>query len=222
MRRVWVIRGGEETDLVDAFVEGGYIAVEYPDITDGRTLDTYDVTERLRARGWTVPEARAEMFEQFVHRIGIGDLVVLPDTSRREVVVGRVDGGYAFHGFLEPEAHRHRREVVWVGRHAVGLLPESARDITRQRTTLTERSSAALLAHVESVERGEVGRDAHALVAPAAPRASRQPRTTSASPRRAAATAKPVAPTDRTCPGCFLQKAVGQFRDGSDLCIDCE
>lgn len=220
MRRVWVIRGGEEIDLVDAFVDGGYIAVEYPDVTDGRTVDTYDVTERLRARGWTVPEARAEMFEQFVHRIGIGDLVVLPDLARREVVIGRVESAYTFHGLLDPESHRHRREVTWVGRHAVGLLPESSRDITRQRTTLTERSSAALLAHAEAVERGEAGRDPRQLVPPVPPRTVRQPRAPRVAASAAAAKATP--PSHRTCPSCYLQKAVGQFRDGSDLCIDCE
>ena len=219
MRRLWVIRAGEENDLVDMFVDGGYIAVEYPDVTDGRTIDTYDVTERLRARGWTVPEARAEMFEQFVHRIGIGDLVVLPDPSRREVVIGRVESSYTFHAFLDPESHRHRREVTWLGRHSVGALPESSRDITRQRTALTERSSAVLLAHVEAVERGEVGRDARPLVPPVAPRAVRPTRA----PRVAtpAVTAKAAPPTTRTCPGCYLQKAPGLFADGSDLCVDC-
>lgn len=218
MRRVWVIRGGEENDLVDAFVEGGYIAVEYPDVTDGRTVDTYDVTERLRARGWTVPEARAEMFEQFVHRIGIGDLVVLPDTPRREVVIGRVEGGYAFQSFLDPDSHRHRREVTWLGRHPVGLLPESSRDITRQRTTLTERSSAALLAHAEAVERGEVGRDARQLVPPTPARTARQPRTTSA----ARPAAKVAAPTSRACASCFLVKSLDLFPGGGDVCVDCE
>ena len=221
MRRVWVLRAGEENDLVDAFVDGGYIAVEYPDITDGRTVDTYDVTERLRARGWTVPEARSEMFEQFVHRIGIGDLVVLPDTPRREVIVGRVDSAYTFHGFIDPEQHRHRREVTWLGRHASGLLPESSRDITRQRTTLTERSSAALLAHAEAVERGEVGRDPHQVVAPAPARTASTPRVPRAM-SSASAAAKPTPPTDRTCPGCYLQKSPAQFSDGSDLCVDCE
>ena len=214
---MWVIRGGDEADLVDAFVDGGYIAVEYPDITDGRTVDTYDVTERLRARGWTVPEARAEMFEQFVHRIGIGDLVVLPDTSRREVVVGRVDGAYTFHGSLDPDSHRHRRAVTWVGRHAVGLLPESARDVTRQRTALTERSSAALLAHVEAVERGEVGRDPRQLVAPTPARTTRQPRAA-----RATAAPKAAPPSGKSCSSCFLVKALDLFPAGGDVCVDCE
>lgn len=221
MRRVWVIRGGDDNGLVDAFVAGGYIAVEYPDITDGRTVDTYDVTERLRERGWTVPEARAEMFEQFVHRIGIGDLVVLPDAPRREVVIGRVEGDYAFHGFIEADQHRHRRETAWVGRHAVSVLPDAARDISRQRSTLTERTSAALLAHAEAVERGEVGRAADQLVPPAPVRAARA----AATPRapRASAAAKAVAPpTTRTCPGCYLQKSLAQFNAGSDLCVDCE
>ena len=218
-----MLRGGEDNGLVDAFVAGGYIAVEYPDITDGRTVDTYDVTERLRARGWTVPEARAEMFEQFVHRIAIGDLVILLDSPRREVVIGRIEGDYTFHGFIDADEHRHRRATTWVGRHASSVLPEAARDLNRQRSTLTERSSPALLAHVEAVERGEVGRDAHALVAPAPVRAER----TSSTPRatrapRAAASVKVVAPTTRTCPGCFLQKSLSLFQNGSDLCVDCE
>jgi hypothetical protein len=216
---VWVIRGGEDNALVDDFVAGGYIAVEYPDVPDGRYVDTYDVTERLRERGWTVPEARAEMFEQFVHRIGVGDLVVLPDPSRREVVIGRVDGSYTFHGSMSPDDHRHRRETTWVGRHPVSQLPDASRDLNRQRSTLTERSSAVLLAHIEAVERGEVGRDAHALVAPAAVRtpSSSTPRTT-----RAAAPAKPAPPVGKSCTGCFQQKRLDLFPDGGDLCVDCQ
>jgi hypothetical protein len=211
---VWIVRGGEDGSLVDAFVDGGYTAVEYPDVPDGRSIDRYEVTERLKARGWTGPETRAEVFELFVHRIGIGDLVVMPDPPRRDVVIGRVDGDYEFQAFLDPDQHRHRRAVDWLVRHGVDRLPESARDVTRQRALVAERSSPALLAHVESVERGDLA------PAPVVERAAKAPRAPRAP--KAVVPPKPVAPADRTCPGCWLQKAPNQFRDGSDVCIDCE
>jgi hypothetical protein len=221
---VWIIRGGEDGSLVDAFVDGGYTAVEFPDVPDGRSIDRYDVTERLKARGWTGPETRAEVFELFVHRIGIGDLVVMPDPARRDVVLGRIDGDYEFQAFIDPGQHRHRRAVEWLGRHGVDELPESARDVTRQRAVVAERTSPALVAHVESIERGEVNaRGAAETATPSSSVVSRAPKAPRA-PRapKAAAAPKPTAPADRTCPGCWLQKAPNQFRDGSDLCTDCE
>jgi predicted Mrr-cat superfamily restriction endonuclease len=216
-RRVWVVRGGEENRHVDAFLAGGYTAVGYPDIPDGHSVDRYDVTERLRSRGWTVPEARAERFEQFVRQIAIGDLVVMPDTPRREVVIGRVEGDYEFHAFVDPDDYRHRRVVEWIGRHSIDLLPASVRDAYKQRQTLALMSSAVLLAHAESVERGELGRDARDLAPASPPKSTRTPRAP-----RPPAVPKPVVPADRTCPGCWLQKAPNQFREGSEVCTDCE
>jgi hypothetical protein len=64
---------------------------------------------------------------------------------------------------------------------------------------------------------------------PPAPRpsASRPPASAGARPAprprtpRAPA-ARPVkGPTSRVCPGCRMQKAIGQFVPDSDLCVDC-
>lgn len=216
MLRAWVIRGGDDGRLVDAFVEGGYIAVGYPDIPDGRRVDRYEVTERLRARGWTVPEARAETFAQFVHQMGPGHVVVLPDTRRREVVIGVVAGDYEFHADVDADDYRHRRPVRWLARHAADLLPSALRDVTRQRQTLTERSAPSLVEHAEAVERGDLGRDPLATSAPSTPRPARAPRAP-----RAAPPPKPSPPAERQCRECFTRKPLDLFPGGGDVCVDC-
>jgi hypothetical protein len=217
---VWVIRAGEEGQLVDLFVDAGVVGLEYPDVPDGRGVDQYDVTERLKARGWTSPERRAEMFIQFVHQVRPGHLVVLPDTARGDVVVGRIDGDYAYDSSLDVDECIHRRAVTWLGRHARGELPASARDLYRQRTVLAESTSPALLEHLEAVERGEIGRGVHELDAPRparAPTAPRAPRAPKATPTPKA----PAAPTTRTCTSCFLTKSVDLFPGGGETCVDC-
>lgn len=216
MRRAWVIRGGEDNRLVDEFVGGGYVAVGYADIPDGRGVDRYEVAERLRAKGWTVPEARAEMFAQFVHQVGSGHVVVLPDTPRREVVIGVVDGDYEFHPDVDPDAYRHRRPVRWLARHAVDLLPSALRDITRQRQTLTERSTPALVEHAEAVERGELGRDPLDLAPVPAPRATRP-----SSPRTPKPPPKAEPPPGKRCDECFLVKPPSLFPVDGSTCVDC-
>lgn len=222
-RRVWVIRAGDEGQLVDLFVGAGVIGLEYPDVPDGRRVDQYDITERLKARGWTSPERRAEMFVLFVHQVRPGHLVVLPDTARGDVVVGRVEGDYTYDSSIDVEECIHRRAVTWLGRHDRGALPESVRDLYRQRAVLTEHTSPSLLEHLEAVERGEVGRPADELDAPRAPRSPR----TAAAPRaprapKAPPTPKaPAAPTTRTCTSCFLTKSLDLFPGGGDTCVDC-
>ena len=220
-----MIRGGDDNGLVDVFVSAGVVAVGYPDIPDGRRLDRYDITERLRERGWTVPETRAELFVQFVHQIGVGHLVVMPDSPRGDVVVGRVVGDYELGPALDDEdGYRHRRRVEWLGRHDRALLPESTRDLSRQRTTLAEHTSLLLLAHLEAVERGEVTtRDAADVDSPKEPRARAERAPRSAAPRAAKAPVrpKPAPPAMRTCTSCFLAKSADLFPGGGDTCVDC-
>lgn len=219
MRRVWVIRGGEEVDLVDDFVAGGDIGLHYPDLPDGQSIDLYDITERLRARGWTNPEARAELFQLFVHQVRAGHLVVMPDPARRDVVIGRIEGDYEFRYDLSPDDHRHRRAVTWLARHGTEQLPDGCRDLSRQRAALAERSTPALVAHVESVERGELGRAPADTSRPVSVPRSSSPRA----PRPSKAAAAPKAPTveTRRCAECFLAKPADLFPGGGEVCVDC-
>lgn len=222
-RRVWIVRAGDEGQLVDLFVDAGVIGLEYPDVPDGRRVDQYDVIERLKARGWTSPERRAEMFILFVHQVRPGHLVVLPDTARGDVVVGRVEGEYTYDSSIDLDECIHRRAVTWLGRHDRSELPPSARDLYRQRAVLTERTSPGLLEHLEKVEHGEVGRAPHELDAPRAPRAPRPPAAPRA-PRAPKAPPKlkvPAATTTRACTSCFLAKSPDLFLGGGDTCVDC-
>jgi hypothetical protein len=216
---VWVIRAGEDGSRVDEVVDAGVVALEYPDVPDGRSVDLYDITERLKARGWTSPETRAELFSHFVNQVRTGDLVVLPDTARRDVVIGRVDGDYEFAFGLDAEELRHRRAVTWLGRHGVDQLPEAHRDVTKQRAVLAERSGQSLLDHLESVERGEVGRSATDTTVTRAPRSPRS--STVASRSSTPRAPKPAPAVTRTCTECFLAKSVDLFDGGSDVCVDC-
>ena len=228
-RRAWVIRGGEDNELVDRFVELGIVAVGFPDVPDGRRVDRYEITERLRERGWTQPETRAELFVQFVHQVASGHFVVLPDTRHGDVVIGRVAGDYEHGPALDADdGYRHRRRVDWLGRHGRAALPQASRDLLRQRAALVEQTSPALLEHLESVERGDVPVRAPEDTSPPppAPRTPRSPRaaTTTRSPRAAAAPAPaaPPTPTTRTCTSCVLTKSLDLFPGGGETCVDCE
>ena len=56
---------------------------------------------------------------------------------------------------------------------------------------------------------------------PSATARSTAPRTPSGRSSRPAATPRPAKSNARLCPGCGLHKAIGQFVEGSDLCVDC-
>src|SRR4051812_37225319 len=108
MTQVWCIRGGEQNRLVDNFVDERVIAVGYYKIPDGRTISESAVARSLRADGYAAAGAAASRFTSFVFEIAIDDIVVMPDTSRGEAVIGLVDGPYQFRDELDPQRYRHR------------------------------------------------------------------------------------------------------------------
>ena len=209
MSRVWCIRGGEGNRLVDAFVDGGYTAVGYYLIPDGRTVTESEVAAVLRSEKRTVPERRAAMFEDFVRHVAPGDVVVMPDTPRGEVVVGRVDGPYEYRGDLPAEQYRHRRKMRWVGRHRIDDLPTAWAHLYKQRPTLQVCDAPELVTHASRVEAGELGR-------PATHRRAKK-----ASSHEATKAATGTGQGERRCPGpCDTMRPVAQFA-GHGLCPDC-
>ncbi|HEX4980724.1 MAG TPA: hypothetical protein VFV63_03460 [Ilumatobacteraceae bacterium] len=210
-RAHWVVRAGEDNRLVDEFIDSGVTGVGYFTIPDGTDL-TYTAVRRL-----LVSEATSEaldlhtsMFIEFVKEISIGHIVLMPDTPRRDMVVGVVTGPYEFHPDLPPERYRHRRTVEWSGRVPLGDLPAGADKLYRQRTTLTRASIPGLEEFTDRVRAGEIGRPATARTRAAAPRRSR-----TAAPR------KPVPVVrERLCPGCGMIKHVEQFGP-EGVCVDC-
>lgn len=203
MSRVWCIRGGEGNRLVDAFVDGGYTAGGYDLIPDGRTVTESEVAAVLRSEKGTVPERRAAMFEDFVRHV-----VVMPDTPRGEVVVGRVDRPYEYRGDLPAEQYRHRRKVRWVGRHRIDYLPTAWAHLYKQRPTLQSYDAPELVTQAARVVAGEFGR-------PASDRGAKK-----ASSDGATKAAKGTGHGERRCPGpCGTMRPVAQFA-GHGLCPD--
>lgn len=212
MSRVWVIRGGEDNALVDAFVDNGCTGIGFSAVPDGRTVEKDEVVQiLLRAEGRNA-KRDAAIFEDFVQVIEPGHFVVMPDTPRAEVVVGIVEGDYSFHQELSPEQYRHRRAVRWVGRHGIDQLPPGHEGLYRQRNSLQERSRPELLAHCERVEAGEVGGPAHVR------RGSVRRRGPAGSSR----SAEPTPVAGRQCASCFTFKASALFAAGEDVCRDCD
>lgn len=209
-RAHWVVRAGEENRLVDEFIDSGVTGVGYFTVPDGTDL-TYTAVRRL-----LVSEATSEaldlhtsMFIEFVKEISIGHIILMPDTPRRDMVVGDVTGPYEFHPDLPPERCRHRRTVEWFGRVPLADLPAGADKLYRQRTTLTRASTPGLEEFTDRVRAGDIGR-------PATARTGATPRRSSPAVRHRPA---PVV-RERVCPGCGMIKHVEQFGP-EGVCVDC-
>jgi predicted Mrr-cat superfamily restriction endonuclease len=209
-RAHWVVRAGEENRLVDEFIDLGVTGVGYFTVPDGTDL-TYTAVRRL-----LVSEATSEaldlhtsMFIEFVKEISIGHIILMPDTPRRDMVVGDVTGPYEFHPDLPPERCRHRRTVEWFGRVPLADLPAGADKLYRQRTTLTRASTPGLEEFTDRVRAGDIGR-------PATARTGATPRRSSPAVRHRPA---PVV-RERVCPGCGMIKHVEQFGP-EGVCVDC-
>lgn len=217
---IWVIRGGEDNRYVDRFLDGGYTAVAYPEVGDGRKLERHLILRALERAEVKDPPAAANAFHAFLSAISVGDPVFMPDVGRRQVVLGIVDGEYEFHEEVPPSAFRHRRPVRWLRRHDRDELPASWTEVYRQRSVLKRYEAQSLTDHVARVLAGELGRDAKQRTA------ARVRATTSGSgstrPRAPRAPAKPKAPERklRTCPSCGFNLNEAVF-EGQDVCRDC-
>jgi predicted Mrr-cat superfamily restriction endonuclease len=159
--RVWVVRGGEKNRLVDEFIDNNVIGVGFRSVPDGRTVTESALEAILRADNHGSPRQRAERFQDFVWEMSPGDVIVMPDTPRGEVVIGEITGDYKYREDLPADRYRHRRDGRWLGRHPHSDLPRGREGLYRQRQSMRELLDAAdLVEHANRVRRGEVGRPA--------------------------------------------------------------
>jgi len=219
-RPTWVLRAGEDNRHADAFVDGGYAAVAFPELGDGRPLDRYQVTRTLERAEVPDPPGAAARFHMFVHTMAPGDAVVLLDANRKELVFGVVDGDYVYEAAAPPSQFRHRRPVRWVGRHDRESLPAQWHGFHKQRPVIARYDASTLDEHIDRVLAGEIGRPAGQRSAVRVSSDGRGSR--SSSPPRVRAAPKPKAPVKRlrTCPGCGFNLNETVF-EGGDVCRDC-
>lgn len=216
---MWVIHGGEQSQMVDRFVDGGVIALGYSQVPDAEILTRSEIRRFLAdGRSTAALDAAEEMFSAFVRELQVGDSVLLPDPHRGEVIVGTITSGYEFDGTEGSEALSHRRSVEWIARHPIGDLPAAVQGVARQKATLQQHRDAEWAGYLAQVRDHEIGRDPKDRPA----RSAAVPATR----RRAAGTARAATPrtpkavvAQRTCPSCFLQTHPDRFR--GDVCVDC-
>lgn len=115
---VWLVRAGRHGEQEDFALEKGFAVVGWSDMGDVSDLRTrQDVLNELtRVR----PNAKAKSLEvqanqlwTFVHRIQVGDLVVLPLKKQAMMAVGTIKGPYAYHADFPPGC-RHARPTEWI------------------------------------------------------------------------------------------------------------
>jgi hypothetical protein len=209
-RAHWVVRAGDENRLVDEFIDSGVVGLGYATLPDGRDL-SYTAVRRLLVAEATSDalDRQTSMFIEFVQELSVGHIILMPDTPRRDMVMGDVTGPYEFHDDLPPGRCRHRRTVDWFGRVAVADLPPGADKLYRQRSTLIRASIPGLEEFTDRVRAGEIGRLATARTRAVARRS------------KTAAKPKPVPIVkERLCPGCGMIKHVEQFGP-EGVCVDC-
>lgn len=162
MASVWVIRGGPDNRLVDEFIDGGVIGVGYGSVPDATQLDRHEIDELLREEGKSARvEMHSAMLVAFVQRIALGDVVIMPDTPRGDVVIGEITGAYKFHPGVPEDHYRHRRSVRWLGRLRHADLPPGRQELYRQRQTLREVHRADdLVDYAKRAGEGQIGRPA--------------------------------------------------------------
>jgi restriction system protein len=124
---VWVIKGGPYGERDDRFLDHSIIGIPWPELGD---LGAYPDRETLKAAYAAKHPGRSEghvnaqvgQMWRFVHRMKIGDPVVLPFRGRREIAVGFVSGPYRW---TRADAYgpdlRHVRDVTWT-------IPDVPRD----------------------------------------------------------------------------------------------
>lgn len=116
MTRLWIVRAGkhgerelaaiERNRLLPGFVEVGNLAAK-------STRDEIAVSLREVLPDVSDNAIRnfAAQLNQFVNKIEVGDLVVMPRKVTNGVAIGRVTGGYAFDA---ETSYRHYRPVEWL------------------------------------------------------------------------------------------------------------
>lgn len=203
-----MVRGGESNRLVDAFIDGGYIGVGYPQVPDGTTVSRTEVIDLLSEDGRTVPEQRAARFESFVQEMQVDDIVLMPDTPRGDMVIGVIAGDYGYQETIDPDHYRHRRPVTWLGREPIAALPDTHAHFFKLRQTLTEADAAGIEPFVHAALDGTPSKAATDR-APAKP------------PSRSGLAERERRRTEQLCLSCGLLKNKAQFGPGDTLCSDC-
>lgn len=114
----WMVRAGNNNELVDIFVEKSIVAVSWPNLGD---LSDCSSRKKIKERYTDVYENRKQgrvntdsaQLHMIVNRIEEGDLVLTYDKDAREYHAGIVDGSYKYDSGESHTKYPHTRAIDW-------------------------------------------------------------------------------------------------------------
>jgi restriction system protein len=114
----WMVRAGNDNELVNEFVENSLFAIGWSDIGDlskctnrDQIKEQYRLTYEKRKKGGVNTDSA--QLHMVVNRIEVGDRVLTYDKDAREYYVGEVKGEYEYQAAGAPTGYPHTRSVDW-------------------------------------------------------------------------------------------------------------
>ncbi len=211
MAGTWFLRAGSSGALADNFEQSSKAGVGWADVDgfdDLRNIERAALGAALRASGKSASVAAADADELMAFRDGmqVGDILVVPDSAKRQVLVGEIAADYEFGD--EPVGEcLHQRDVLWLGRADRDGLDATLRsDLNVRRTVRNlEGNAEGWAAIAQRLRDGEKLAGKRKISAPRG--------------RLEAIEAERVA-SERKCSGCGFLKRSTQFVE-SGICVDC-
>lgn len=127
----WLVRGGKKAAHIDTLIRRETAAVSWATVigdTDLRTIDDDAILKAAARAGRRDPQEDLRELRGFQRDIVDGDVVVMPDSPRGDVVIGVTAGPYEFPSSPVAGDLRHCRAARWLGRYGRELLPEDVRE----------------------------------------------------------------------------------------------
>jgi len=156
---VWVIKGGPQGERDERFLAHSVIGIPWPELGDLSGFPDREILKaayaaRYPGRSQSHVNAQVGQIWGFLHRMRIGDPVVLPLRGQREIAVGEISGDYRW---TDADAYgpdlRHVRDVRWI-------LDDLPRDVFDQDLLFSFGSSQS----VSSATRNQAERRVRALL----------------------------------------------------------
>lgn len=117
-QRAWMIRAGNDNELIDYFTEHEWAAIGWSQIGDLSSRDSRDAVKQTYESTYVKHSdgkrnVNVGQLYRFAHVLAEGDLVLSYEKSSREYIVGKVTGGYLFNPTDALDEYPHVRPVDW-------------------------------------------------------------------------------------------------------------
>jgi len=117
--KTWVVRAGRGGEIIQTFEARGIVAIGWVEMEDCSSLKTRDDFRSAHMQAYPnsrSPGGQSGQVYRFVREMQVGDTVLSPDPSSREVLVGEVTGEYRYDPTPTDGAYPQVRDVKWRGR----------------------------------------------------------------------------------------------------------